>query len=225
MNEQAPGFFHKKLLRLGLGLLPGGGIAASALDLIGGGGGGGGSTSTVQPVSRPGGQQGYVLKHLGLAGGRHGGISHLGKLLRGTGGHRTVKQALLSELGFGSGPCEGGEVRDATGNCVQFQTTSPREMQEGGFEAVAGAFGMPAFAPARRDVLTWTCPTGMVLGRDNLCYPKQVLRRDSKFRKWRPGMRPVLTGGERRGISKARRSITRAREATAGLGVTVQKKK
>jgi len=84
---------------------------------------------------------------------------------------------------------------------------------DGGGTAVQGAFGMPAMVPDAMQRTRLSCPTGMVLGRDNLCYPKQVLRRDSKFRKWRPGMRPILTGGERRGIAKARRSVNRAREA------------
>jgi len=79
--------------------------------------------------------------------------------------------------------------------------------------AVRGAFGMPAIEPAVEMRQHRSCPTGMVLGRDGLCYPKAVLRRDSKFREWRPGMRPILTGGERRGITKARRSINKAREA------------
>jgi len=84
---------------------------------------------------------------------------------------------------------------------------------EGDFQAVSGAFGMPAMAPKHEFVGKFICPSGMVLGRDELCYPKAVLRRDSKFRKWRPGMRPILTGGERRCITRARTSINRAREA------------
>lgn len=91
-------------------------------------------------------------------------------------------------------------------------------------DAVTGSFGMPAIRPRMETRTHSTCPTGMVLGTDGLCYPKAVLRRDSKFRKWRPGTRPVLTGGEVRAIAKARNAITRGRDRMAGLGVTVKKK-
>jgi len=63
-----------------------------------------------------------------------------------------------------------------------------------------------------------------VLGEDELCYPRAVLRRDSRFRKWRPGTRPVLTGGEVRAIAKGRSAIIRGRDRMAGLGVTVKKR-
>ena len=90
---------------------------------------------------------------------------------------------------------------------------TPAERSVGASTAVAGAFGMPAMVPFAESRTHLSCPPGMVLGRDDLCYPKQVLRRDSKFRKWRPGMRPILTGGERHGITKAKRSINKARAA------------
>ena len=89
--------------------------------------------------------------------------------------------------------------------------------------AVMGAFGMPALEPAVRESVTLRCPPGMVLGKDELCYPRSVLRRDSRFRKWRPGVRPILTGGQRAAIRKARTAVTTARDAIAGLGVTVKK--
>jgi len=92
------------------------------------------------------------------------------------------------------------------------------------FQVTSGAFGMPATIPKEEVSTRLECPRGMVLGEDDLCYPKQVLRRDSRFRKWRPGARPILTGGQRRAISKARTSVTTARDAIAGLGVTVKKK-
>jgi len=57
--------------------------------------------------------------------------------------------------------------------------------------AVIGAFGQPAIEPAVfTDTSTMTgqrlkCPRGMALGRDDLCYSRQVLSKRSKFRKWR----------------------------------------
>jgi len=95
----------------------------------------------------------------------------------------------------------------------------------GGGAAVVGSFGFAAMEPEAMTSVRLQCPPGMVLGRDDLCYPKSVLRRNSKWRKWRPGTRPVLTGGQRASIRKARSAITDAREAISGLGVTVTKKK
>ena len=113
-----------------------------------------------------------------------------------------------------------------TGDCRIFLGTEPGidDPSDDFGAAVQGAFGIPALVPAQRSTMRLRCPSGMVLGRDNLCYPTQVLRRDSKFRKWRPGARPILTGGQRRGISRARTAITTAKDAISGLGVTVKKK-
>jgi len=97
--------------------------------------------------------------------------------------------------------------------------------QQAGGQAIAGAFGMPAIVPLQVPSSRFDCPPGMVLGKDNLCYPRQVLRRDSKFRKWRPGPRPILTGGQRSAIRKARSAVSSAREAISGFGITVAKKK
>lgn len=72
--------------------------------------------------------------------------------------------------------------------------------------AVIGAFGLPALEPmtfvdeSTRDGVRRRCPTGMRLGKDNLCYPKGVLQKNSRFRKWR-------------GVAKAKVSAADFREA------------
>jgi len=115
-----------------------------------------------------------------------------------------------------------------TGECSFFLGDRPgpdgAPSTNGTGRVVQGAFGIPAAEPDVKSSIRLECPSGMVLGRDDLCYPTEVLRRNSRWRKWRPGMKPVLTGGERRGITKARASITRARDAVAGVGLTVKKK-
>ena len=99
--------------------------------------------------------------------------------------------------------------------------------------AVVGAFGMPALEPMEVGTITRNdgsvgpllrCAGGFVLGTDELCYPREILRRNSRFRKWRPGLRPILTGGQRSSIRKAKTAITTARDAISGLGVSVTKK-
>lgn len=66
---------------------------------------------------------------------------------------------------------------------------------------VLGFYGV-AVQPAAMTVTRHRCPPGFVLGKDNLCYdhlPKSK-------RKWNPGRKPLLTGGELNAISTAERA-------------------
>jgi len=66
-------------------------------------------------------------------------------------------------------------------------------------EAVLGRFGV-ALQPAIVSAVRLRCPQGAVLGKDNLCYDK--LRKGD--RKWNPGARPLLTGGDMNTLRRAR---------------------
>lgn len=70
-------------------------------------------------------------------------------------------------------------------------------------EAVVGAFGVPALVPAADFVSTFKCPRGSVLGQDNLCYRKGSI--PVQFRKWRPGPKPFISGGDRKCLLRADR--------------------
>jgi len=98
-------------------------------------------------------------------------------------------------------------------------STSPREFQEGGFEAVTGQYGA-GFAPMREDVFTWRCPKGSVLGTDEVCYNRRDIT--NKERKWPRGRRPLLTGGDRNAITRAvraARAIQRTEKQLRKLGM------
>lgn len=78
-------------------------------------------------------------------------------------------------------------------------------------EAVIGAFGIPALVPQQVGTIErkdgsvgpiLRCPTGAVLATDNLCYTKGT-RGLAQNRKWRPGTRPFLTGGDVRCLRRA----------------------
>ena len=74
----------------------------------------------------------------------------------------------------------------------------------GGFGvAVMGRFGA-ALQPEVRQSVTLRCPRGAVLGIDNLCYNKRDL--DKRDRKWIPGRKPLLTGGDLNAIARAARA-------------------
>lgn len=64
-------------------------------------------------------------------------------------------------------------------------------------DAVIGQYGA-ALEPGSRSAVTLLCPRGTVLGLDDLCYNKRDLKKDE--RKWPPGTKPLLTGGEMRCI-------------------------
>lgn len=70
-------------------------------------------------------------------------------------------------------------------------------------EAVMGRYGA-GLVPAMRSMTVNRCPPGAVLGKDNICYNRRDIRRDE--RKWAPGRRPLLTGGDLNAISRAARA-------------------
>lgn len=94
-----------------------------------------------------------------------------------------------------------------------------------GFEAVTGAFGMPAMVPEEEMRLTLICPKGMVLGDDELCYPKAVLPRRSKFRKWRAQARAPVSAGDARAIRKAAGAKDRVLALAKSVGLHASKTK
>jgi len=101
--------------------------------------------------------------------------------------------------------CGPGTVRVA-GVCVDPSAALPGGdplFTRAGGVAVAGAFGMPAFSPVEEQVLTRRCPRRMVLGFDNLCYPKAVLPPRSQFRKWKRATSPTLSRRDEAAIVRA----------------------
>jgi len=240
------GIFHKRLARAAVGFLTGGPTAALAGLVSGGGGGGSQPGRGVQRERK-------AAKALELTSERIAvGRAHLAPVQAfETPRIASLTRSLVATVGgapvrsFRGGgpsnllgiPCIPPWFRNpVTGKCELDLVrgpggggTGPIRDQPGTdlvvFEdAVTGAFGMPAIRPVVQMRAHSTCPKGMVLGDDELCYPRAVLRRDSRFRKWRPGTRPVLTGGEVRAIAKGRSAIIRGRDRMAGLGVTVKKK-
>ena len=114
--------------------------------------------------------------------------------------------------------CDPPLVMDQSGICVF--PGSPGDLSTAG-PAVAPAtpvgttvFGS-AVAPEVRTRTHRRCPKGLVLGVDNLCYRKGDLRRGE--RKWRPGRKPLLTGGDLNAIAKAERAAKRFKKEQSRL--------
>ncbi len=137
-------------------------------------------------------------------------------------GGRTALDVGGAVLGFAGGPVIPQRVirRGRAGSVTPVTLpptptiTTPAEVSLGvDFQAVQGAFGLPAMAPRAETRIHLDCPKGMVLGSDNLCYPKAVLRRNNQFRKWRSGPRPPVSAAD----AKALRRLDAARTAVAKL--------
>lgn len=120
--------------------------------------------------------------------------------------------------GGGFEPCPPGTFRiPGTGRCISPGDAPPGGdplMFQAGEQAVQGAFGLPAITPTREQRVHRTCPTGMVLGKDNLCYPRQILSRRSKFRKWRASPRPKVSHADWKAIRKAERIKDKLKDLT-----------
>jgi len=139
------------------------------------------------------------------------------------------------------GGCQAGMIRNQQGDCVrapggfprppfgggngngaaqQFAPAMPQQDFGDGFGgAVMGRFGaalVPATVPATR----LRCPRGAVLGKDNLCYD-HIHKKD---RKWNPGTKPLLTGGEMRIMRKAQALETRLKNLGVPCGVSKKRK-
>lgn len=225
-RDDLPGichFFHKKLLKFAVGRIPVvGGIAQQALF----------PGQQPQASDVPAGR----LKSNAAARASFAARSDLdvvksAKSCLGMPGwtcDRIREELIRRGLDTLDSGCPDGSPPPCNGMDIQLPSTlditTPAEFGMSGFQAVEGAFGMPAFAPRVIQQRRFVCPEGMVLSRGNLCYPKEVLRRNSRWRKWRPGMKPILTGGDRKAISRAKAAVTAGRAAISGLGVTVKKK-
>lgn len=100
-------------------------------------------------------------------------------------------------------------------------TTMARRRDFG--QAVVGAFGMPAMVPEEESRVQLVCPRGMVLGTDNLCYPKGVLSSRNLHRKWRRPPRAPVTAADARHIRKAAAAKDRVLRLAKDVGLHASK--
>lgn len=164
---------------------------------------------------------------IGAVGGFFGSNGGIGGAVRGFTGGGGATPPGDAGLGFANvgdtnGQCAPGYFRDQrTGQCERpgvvgtlqriipgGQTGTQMDVQG---EAVVGSFQLPGVLPAQVGTITRNdgvvnpilrCPSKYVLGIDNICYVKGTPGL-SKFRKWPPGTRPFLTGGDVRCLRRA----------------------
>lgn len=90
---------------------------------------------------------------------------------------------------------------------------------------VQGSFGLPAALPIGETRTVRSCGPRMVLGIDNLCYPKAVLPPRSKFRKWRRAPKPPITRRDVVAIRRASAAKDRVAELAKDVGLSVSRTK
>lgn len=95
-----------------------------------------------------------------------------------------------------TGACELDLVPGAGGGGTGPQRTGSRPIAGGGG-------GMGGSTPGVQATQRRTCFTGMVLGRDGLCYDKRAIRNSDRM--WPKARRPLGTPGELSAVSKASR--------------------
>lgn len=123
------------------------------------------------------------------------------------------------------GPCGPGRI-SMGGKCVDPSAILPGGepfVAPGGGAAVMGAFGMPAQVPSIVVREVRKCMKGMVLGKDNLCYPKGILTRRSKYRKHRRPPRPPVSAADMKAIRRAARAKDRVASLGKDVGLHVSK--
>lgn len=157
-----------------------------------------------------------------LAGAVAGAVSKGGDGARGGGAAPLVPQG-----------CPPGLIRVGS-QCVNptaalpggdpFVTTAGGQVVASGGGAVMGAFGFPAQQPDVEVRHHRTCGPGLVLGRDDLCYPKAVLGRRSRWRKWRQAPRPMMTGADMKAIRRAKRLQGDVAEMAKVVGLKTKKR-
>lgn len=132
-----------------------------------------------------------------------------------------------------TGRCEAEGIRGGLERFIPGGRTGvlPAPGQTG--EAVVGAFGLPAFVPAQAGVITTKegdqrpilrCPTGMVLGKDDLCYPKSVLGARNRFRKHKRAPRPPVTAQDAKAIRRANRVKDKVKDLAKDVGFSCRRR-
>lgn len=127
--------------------------------------------------------------------------------------------------GFAPDACPSGTFQVGT-KCVDLSAIPPGgdpfTFAAGG-EVVQGGFGLPAQTPLIEERIRRKCMRGMVLGVDDLCYPKAVLGARSSFRKWKRPVRPPITRRDTVAIRRAASAKQRVFDLAKDVGLHVAK--
>lgn len=125
-----------------------------------------------------------------------------------------------------SGPCDWGQRENpVTGQCEWFvgDQPGPEPGGVGGGQVVQGAWGLPAVVPDVKMRRVLKCERGLVLGIDNLCYPRAVLSSRNVHRKWRRPPKPTVSRRDEVAIRRAAAAKDRVLELAKDVGLHASK--
>lgn len=100
-----------------------------------------------------------------------------------------------------------------------------------GGQATIGAFGRPAMVPAQVGTVqrndgtvspVLRCLRGMVLGMDDLCYPKGSIPR--QYRKWKPACKPPMTCSDAKALRRIGTLQARVKKLASSAGLSTKKR-
>lgn len=168
------------------------------------------------PMETAPGMESFVHRRIigGIGGFISGGPSaalsgFLGPSNGGSNGARAV--AAARNGGADVGPSSPGapfcfpplRLDPLSGKCKLFvgSVEGPDPGRDAGRMVTNGHPGRPVEYPGAISVQRLRCRKGFVLNTDNLC--EWGLARNSRARKWRPGRKPLFTGGDLNAIKKA----------------------
>lgn len=121
--------------------------------------------------------------------------------------------------------CPEGTFKGPFGTCVDLMpggSTSGGGIFIGRGDPIMGLYGA-GIAPARSNRTVNSCPSGYILGKDEVCYRRGSISK--KERKWNPGTRPPITGGDVTAIRRAERARARVMRLGRGVGLYVANSK
>lgn len=186
--------------------------------------GGSGPTFPIPGGFQPQGGSGIGDTLSGALGGLiNRGVQELGDALFGGPEAPGTGQAIPGQT-FAGGECPGATSVKIGGRCVNLGDlgpggppavtgTVPATNGAAGFgQAVRGMYG-PGVIPRVEARTVRKCPKGMVLGDDGVCYKGLARTR----RMWDPGMKPLMTGGDRAAIRRAERAANKLKRAKKKL--------
>jgi hypothetical protein len=185
---------------------------------------------------------GGILKGIGktvggfLTGGPAGAVTGLvSSLGGGGGGGQSFAPAGQCPSGFTfrNGRCEATGLSGFGQRMIPGGRTGLLPQAGAPGEAVMGGFGIPAMLPQEVGEIMRTdgsvgpilrCIPGLVLGKDDLCYPRAILGRRSRYRKHKLAPRPPISGADAQAIRRAARTKDRVKRLAGEVGFTCKKR-
>ena len=121
-------------------------------------------------------------------------------------------------------PCPGGFRVPYTNKCVEgpIQDRRPTGTNLPAPIGETGMFGALSTVPEVENRVTFRCPTGLVLGKDNRCYAKGTIT--NKQRKWPKAPKPPVSRSDAVAIRKAAQARERVKKLAHSVGYSTRKR-